>query len=62
IAYGHYGSLVKGGSFLPNDRLHKNSYTLAIHATTVTQVHKNSSPNCHRKFTLPIATQSSLGA
>jgi len=28
IAYGHYGSLVKGGSFLPNDRLHKNSYTL----------------------------------
>ena len=28
VAYGHCGSLVKCGSFLPNDRLHKNSYTL----------------------------------
>ncbi|HUW29061.1 MAG TPA: hypothetical protein VMV97_10685, partial [Sulfuriferula sp.] len=28
VAYGHYSSFVQAGSFLPNDRLHKNSYTL----------------------------------
>jgi hypothetical protein len=28
VAYVHCGSLVKCGSFLPNDRLHKSSYTL----------------------------------
>jgi hypothetical protein len=29
VAYGHYSSFSKYGSFLPNNRLHKNSYTLA---------------------------------
>src|SRR5690606_12934758 len=28
VAYGHFYSLQSDGSFLPNDRLHKNSYTL----------------------------------
>ncbi|MEY4144624.1 MAG: hypothetical protein RLZZ335_476, partial [Bacteroidota bacterium] len=28
VAYSHFFSSKNNGSFLPNDRLHKNSYTL----------------------------------
>ena len=28
VAYGHFSSFLKDGSFLPKDRLHKTSYTL----------------------------------
>ncbi|MFZ5582291.1 MAG: hypothetical protein ACOZCK_06485, partial [Pseudomonadota bacterium] len=32
LCYGHHRSLGRG-SFLPNDRLHKNSYTLPVTPT-----------------------------
>jgi hypothetical protein len=54
VAYGHFASFLKDGSFLPKDRLHKNSYTLILMALaghknlSTTQRYLSLSPNLMR--------------